>query len=79
LRSDRERLEDMIEACTSIREHVVPRQAQLESDEILRLAAERLIEIIGEAAANVSDQLRDAHPEVDWRAPVGMRNVLAHR
>ncbi|HZR92752.1 MAG TPA: HepT-like ribonuclease domain-containing protein [Gaiellaceae bacterium] len=79
MRSDRERLEDILEACESISGEVAPRRDQLESDVLLRLATERLIEIIGEAAANVSPELRAAHPEVDWSQPVGMRNILVHR
>ena len=38
----------------------------------------RKLEIIGEAAARVSAGLRDAHPEIPWRAVIGMRNRLIH-
>ena len=34
--------------------------------------------MIGEAAANVSGQFRDAHPEIPWREIIGMRNRLIH-
>ena len=33
---------------------------------------------LGEAAARVSDEIKDAHPEIPWREMVGMRNVLTH-
>ncbi len=48
------------------------------SDENLRLAVERRIEIIGEAARRVSPEFRAAHPEVPWRGLIGQRNVLIH-
>ena len=38
----------------------------------------RQIEIIGEAARNVSASFRDAHPELAWGKLVGMRNRLIH-
>ena len=38
----------------------------------------RNIELIGEAATHVPCQVREAHPEVDWRRIVGARNRLAH-
>jgi uncharacterized protein with HEPN domain len=38
----------------------------------------RSLEVIGEAAANVSGQFRDAHPEIPWREIIGMRNRLIH-
>ena len=34
--------------------------------------------IIGEAANQISDGMRAAHPEIPWRVIVGMRNVLIH-
>ena len=43
-----------------------------------RLATERRLEIIGEAARNVSAAFREAHPEIPWHRIIGLRNVLAH-
>ena len=47
-------------------------------DRLLRLAVERDLEIIGEAANKISASLRQSHPEVAWRRIIGLRNVLAH-
>ena len=38
----------------------------------------RWVEIIGEAARGLTEELRQAHPEVPWRQMVAMRNVLMH-
>jgi uncharacterized protein with HEPN domain len=43
-----------------------------------RMAVERALEILGEAARRVSDGFRQAHPEIPWRDLIGQRNVLAH-
>jgi uncharacterized protein with HEPN domain len=51
---------------------------QFTSDENLRLATERRIEIIGEAARRISAEFKDAHPEIPWRLIVDQRNVLIH-
>ncbi|HWE92680.1 MAG TPA: HepT-like ribonuclease domain-containing protein [Tepidisphaeraceae bacterium] len=48
------------------------------SDDLLRAAGERKVEIIGEAARGVSDALKQAHPEIPWRKIVAQRHVLAH-
>jgi uncharacterized protein with HEPN domain len=42
-------------------------------------AVERQFEILGEAARRVSDEFRQAHPDIDWQRVVGLRNVVIHR
>ena len=36
------------------------------------------LQIIGEAAARVSNELREKHPEVAWGGMIGIRHVLVH-
>lgn len=43
-----------------------------------RLALERTLEIIGEAARRVSAATRAAHPGIPWGGIIGTRNALAH-
>lgn len=50
----------------------------LDEDEVVALALVRLLEIIGEAASQVSPATRTAFPGVPWRQIVGMRNILIH-
>ena len=38
----------------------------------------RNLELIGEAAAQIPESIRDAHPEIPWRSIVGTRNRLIH-
>jgi uncharacterized protein with HEPN domain len=54
------------------------RRADLDSDRLLELGLVRLIEIIGEAAAKVTDDFRSAHPQIPWPQIVAMRNRLVH-
>jgi len=50
----------------------------LESDKVLAGALERFVEVIGEAASRLSDETRDANPEVPWHEIISMRNRLVH-
>jgi uncharacterized protein with HEPN domain len=43
-----------------------------------RLALERSMEIIGEAARRVSEKFRQEHHEIPWQGIIGLRNVIAH-
>jgi len=47
-------------------------------DETLKRALVRSIEIIGEAAKNVSPSFRTTQTEIDWKKMTGMRDVLIH-
>ena len=44
----------------------------------LRLAVERSIEIIGEAASRLSSSFREAHSDLPIRSIIGQRNVIVH-
>jgi uncharacterized protein with HEPN domain len=44
-----------------------------------QMAVERGLEILGEAARRISLDFQQAHPEIDWRNLIGLRNVIAHR
>jgi uncharacterized protein with HEPN domain len=52
--------------------------AEYDRDRNLRLATERRIEIIGEAARRVSPAFQAAHPAIPWPKIVAMRHILAH-
>jgi len=46
--------------------------------ELHQNAVIRPLEIIGEAAARVSAETLQAHPEIAWQQMIGMRNRLIH-
>jgi len=48
------------------------------SDERTYDAVVRNLEIIGEAAKHISDDLRAQMPNIEWRKIAGMRDMLAH-
>lgn len=43
-----------------------------------QLSVLKSVEIVGEAAAHVSEDNLRAHPAIPWRETVGMRNRLVH-
>ena len=79
LPEDRVRLLHMIEAADDAIGFVADYTPEkLEGDRKTLFAVIRCIEIIGEAAARVSDSTRATAPDIPWGAIIGMRNRLVH-
>ncbi len=69
----------MIEAIQTAMEFVSGRKSSdLDTDRMLLFALVRAIEIVGEAASKVSEDLRRLAPEIPWALIVSMRNRLIH-
>lgn len=72
-------LRDMIEAARKALRFTVGRDLEsFVADEMAYDATLRNLEILGEAAKGIPREIRDAHPEIDWRAIAGLRDVLSH-
>ena len=71
----------MIEMCDLLIRYASDR-ATLASDPVVQAAAQRWIEVLGEAASHVSEETKSAHPNIPWRDIIGQvidRDVPALR
>jgi uncharacterized protein with HEPN domain len=76
---DRVRLLHMIEAADNAIAFIAGRtRPGLDQDRKTLFAVIRCVEIIGEAAARISEATRATAPDIPWSAIVGMRNRLVH-
>lgn len=79
MRDDLDLLRDMLDYARTATEFVVGRTRQdLDNDRLLLLGLIRALEVIGEAASQVSPPKRAALGILPWREMVGMRNRLIH-
>jgi uncharacterized protein with HEPN domain len=71
--------EDIIEACGKVRRYIAGMTYEgFVADERTRDAVMWNIEIIGEAAKGIPDDVAAGAPEIPWRNVRGMRDILAH-
>lgn len=73
------RLEDITESLELIFEYVRDIDSDSwESDRKTIDAVIRNIEIIGEAATSMPEDIKEQYPDIPWHQMIGMRNILIH-
>lgn len=77
--NDRARLLHMLEAAQHASEFSAGlTRSTLEQNLLRQYALARAVEVVGEAASNVTDEFQMRHPQVPWAKIKGMRNRLVH-
>ncbi len=70
---------EMVTACDKIERFIARLQeSDFDDDELVQDAVLRNLEIIGEAAKQLSSEIRDRHSEVPWTRIIGFRNITIH-
>ena len=72
-------LRDMLEAIEKIGNYTenMSRDDFLEN-EMVKDAVLRNLEVLGEAAKQIPDNVRDENPDVEWKKIAGLRDILTH-
>lgn len=72
-------LEDMIESCQKVMSYTEGMAYdEFTNNDLTYDAVVRNLEIIGEAAKNVPDNIRQEMPSIEWRKVCGLRDIIAH-
>jgi len=53
-------------------------QEEFFANDLVYDAVLRNMEILGEAAKHIPDDIRHKYPQIDWRGIAGLRDILAH-
>ncbi len=78
-RNDNLYLYDIAECCRKIEAYLDDvTEKDFKNNPMLQDALVRNIEIIGEAAKNLSSELRENHPHISWRDIMRMRDKIVH-
>lgn len=78
MRRDRERLLDILEAIQLLEPIRDKGRKAFDTEPLLRSAAERQLEIIGEAVTKLPAEVTARQPQIPWHNIIGSRTILAH-
>lgn len=72
-------IKDILDAISSIDVFIANMTfEELSMDDKTLSAVIRKIEIIGEAAKNIPEEMKSKFPQIDWKGMAGMRDKLIH-
>ncbi len=78
MRSDSERLKDIIDAIEKIESHASKGREVFENDELVQVWIVHHLQIIGEASSKLSASVREQYSDIPWSEIVAMRNLVIH-
>jgi len=72
-------LDDIIEAANRVERYTEKLTlAKLKKNDLIVDGVVRNLEIIGEAAKNIPQTVKDKYPAIEWKKIAGLRDILAH-
>ena len=76
---DRERLGHILDAIAEVESYIVGFDFELfQQDSKTHYATIKQLEIIGEAANNISETTKEIDLSIEWRKIIGLRHILVH-
>lgn len=78
MRSDKERLIDVLEATERIEKYSRQGKLLFDDEELIQNWILHHLQIIGEALSKISPNTKDENPEIPWKKIKGMRTILVH-
>lgn len=78
MRDNTERLLDIADAIDRINKYAARGRDVFENDELVQTWIVHHLQILGEAAARISEDFQNKHPDIPWSEIIGMRNILIH-
>jgi uncharacterized protein with HEPN domain len=78
VRSDKERLLDILGGINNIEKYLKNNQERFFEDELIQVWVVHHLQIIGEAANNLSDDLINQYDYIPWAKIIAFRNIILH-
>ena len=78
MKDDAVYLQHILECIARIEEYTKAGRTEFMASTLIQDGVIRNLQTLGQSVLKLSEPLKAAHPEVDWKSIVGLRNVLVH-
>jgi uncharacterized protein with HEPN domain len=78
MRRENERLQDILNAIAAIEKYTDRGKQVFDNEELIQVWIIYHLQIIGEAANDLSEVLKDRYSVIPWQQIIGLRNLLVH-
>ena len=78
MKDDRLYIHHILDCVSRIARYCQDGEETFRGSELIQDAVLRNLQTLAESTQRIGDRLKALHPEVDWRAIAGFRNVLVH-
>lgn len=79
MRNSRAFIEEIVESISKIERYTEGLNFEkFQNNEMVIDAILRNLEVIGEAARRIPDEVRNKHKDIPWKRMIGLRNIVIH-
>ena len=78
MRSEKLRMQDILDSIQKIEDRTKLTEAQFEQDEMLQVWVLHHLQIIGEASAHLTEETRNRLRHFPWKDIISMRSIIVH-
>ena len=78
MKDDRVYLAYILDCIGRIEQYVADGRESCMTSTLIQDAVNRNLQVLAQSSQRISDDIKTAHPEIEWRALVAFRNILVH-
>ena len=78
MKDDAVYVQHIVECMARIEEYTKAGRTEFMASTLIQDGVIRNLQTLGQSVLKLSEPLKAAHPEVDWKSIMGLRNVLVH-
>lgn len=78
MKDDAVYVQHVLECIARVEQYTIGGPAEFKASPLIQDGVIRNLQTLGQSVLKLSDALKAAHPEVDWKSIIGLRNVLVH-